>query len=152
MAYQRPAPITPWGLPPVDEDLVFPIMSLPELYFPPSPSDTSSTSSADILPPQSLHVVCNAPLVAPIPLPYHSPHFLQFDLPDIDQDLSHPPYTRRSSKRKRASDELLDEEPASKKRPLHPASTPHSHRHTTDKTFLRHHTTHGKRSRVHTHT
>ncbi|GLB35114.1 hypothetical protein LshimejAT787_0206790 [Lyophyllum shimeji] len=169
MPYQHPAPLTvprrdelpvypsaSWGLPPVDDDLVFPITSLPELYFPPSPSDTSSTSSTDLSSPQSVHVVCNAPLVAPIPLPYHSPRFLQFDLPDIDQDLSHPPYTRRSSKRKRASDDLPDQDgqAVSKKRPLrseHEARS-HFHRRLSDKTSLRHHTTHSKRSRMHSHT
>ncbi|KAF8910787.1 hypothetical protein CPB85DRAFT_1304635 [Mucidula mucida] len=42
------------------------------------------------------YVVCTAPLVAPKPLPYHSPTFLQFThLPELDQDLSHPPYTYR---------------------------------------------------------
>ena len=74
---------------------------------PPSPTDTSSSATSDLSapsprpsPPQL--VICNAPLVAPRPLPYHSPTFLQFDLlPDVDEDLSHPPYTKRASKRKR---------------------------------------------------
>ncbi|TFK42739.1 hypothetical protein BDQ12DRAFT_719584 [Crucibulum laeve] len=82
----------------------------PELYFPPSPSDRSSSSLSEfsqISYPQ--YVVCNAPLVAPIPLPYHSPTFLQFELPDSDQDLSHPPYTsRQSSKRKRDPEEQCE--------------------------------------------
>lgn len=93
---------------------------------PPSPSDTSSSSvstdiasstpppfpllsaSTSLLTPWSsphppVHIVqCNAPLIAPKPLPYHSPTFLQFvELPDLEEDLSHPPYTQRSSKRKR---------------------------------------------------
>ncbi|KAF5387040.1 hypothetical protein D9615_001655 [Tricholomella constricta] len=136
----------PCALPPVDDLFV---MSLPEFDFPPSPSDTSST---DMSPPQPVHVVCNAPLVAPIPLPYHPPTFLQFELlPDIDQDLSRPPYTRRSSKRKRESDEVSSAKLASKKRSL-PPSAPHPHRRISDTSSLRHHTTHGKRSRVHTHT
>ncbi|KAJ7684678.1 hypothetical protein DFH06DRAFT_1462949 [Mycena polygramma] len=78
---------------------------------PPSPTETcssfASSSTAGTPPPRTTHVVCNAPLVAPIPLPYHSPTFLQFELPDIDEDLSHPPYTRRAAasvKRKRAGD------------------------------------------------
>jgi hypothetical protein len=55
--------------------------------------------------PEFLHVVCNAPLLAPKPLPYRPPAFLDsFELPDPDEDLSHPPYTRTSSKRKRARD------------------------------------------------
>ncbi|KAJ6606521.1 hypothetical protein DFH09DRAFT_1299754 [Mycena vulgaris] len=65
---------------------------------PPSPTDTCTSfasSSAGTPPPRTTHVVCNAPLVAPIPLPYHSPTFLQFELPDLDEDLSYPPYTTR---------------------------------------------------------
>ncbi|KAF9820175.1 hypothetical protein IEO21_01608 [Rhodonia placenta] len=80
----------------------------------PAPSDASlqswdsdaSPASAPAPPPHPTHVVCNAPLVAPVPLPYHSPTFLQYDdLPDDDEDLSHPPYTRRPHKRKRRLDE-----------------------------------------------
>ncbi|KAN0075338.1 hypothetical protein V8E55_011361 [Tylopilus felleus] len=56
-------------------------------------------------PPDTIHVVCNVPLIAPRPLPYHSPTFLQFDLPDTDEDLSHPPYTHRPSKRKRDNED-----------------------------------------------
>lgn len=38
--------------------------------------------------------VCDVPLVAPRPLPFTPPTFLQFDcLPDEDEDLSFPPYT-----------------------------------------------------------
>ncbi|KAJ3761124.1 hypothetical protein EV361DRAFT_926799 [Lentinula raphanica] len=80
---------------------------VPNLVFPPSPSDNSSATSSEpsLTPPpqpQSLHVICNAPLIAPKPLPYHSPTFLKFELlPDLDEDLSHPPYTQRPSKRKR---------------------------------------------------
>ncbi|KAI6126267.1 hypothetical protein EV401DRAFT_1935425 [Pisolithus croceorrhizus] len=49
-----------------------------------------------------IHIsVCDVPLLAPRPLPYHSPTFLHFDLPDSDEDLSHPPYTHRPPKRKR---------------------------------------------------
>ena len=73
-------------------------------------SDTSSVVSrdSDLSPspvPEVAEVVCNAPLVAPIPLPYHSPTFLLYDLPDEDEDLSHPPYTHRPHKRKRAREE-----------------------------------------------
>ncbi|KAG8217320.1 hypothetical protein J3R82DRAFT_5415 [Butyriboletus roseoflavus] len=75
----------------------------------PSPSDSSSP------PPGAVRVVCDVPLLAPRPLPYHSPTFLQFDLPDTDEDLSHPPYTHRPSKRKR---DIHDEpQPQSKCRP-----------------------------------
>ncbi|KAF8894455.1 hypothetical protein BD779DRAFT_1668970 [Infundibulicybe gibba] len=113
---------------------------LPELELPPSPSDTCSSASTD--PPATpsprshpVHIVCRAPLVAPIPLPYHSPTFLQFELPDLDQDLSHPPYTKRTPKRKREDD--LDQPPAAKRRvssqrPL-PSLPEYAH--------IRHHTT-----------
>lgn len=80
-------------------------VSLWDSYFCPQPELVSSDA-----PLQECHsavpiVQCNAPLIAPKPLPYHSPTFLQFELlPDIDEDLSHPPYTQRispSAKRKR---------------------------------------------------
>ncbi|KAF7295313.1 hypothetical protein MIND_01070600 [Mycena indigotica] len=94
----------------------------PAFFFdqPPSPTETVSSSSSSWSPPPT-HVVCNAPLVAPIPLPYHSPKFLQFDLlPDIDEDLSHPPYTTRSRtaalKRKRAEDETINSRQFQKRR------------------------------------
>ncbi|TFY60705.1 hypothetical protein EVJ58_g4969, partial [Rhodofomes roseus] len=80
--------------------------------FSPAPSDSSSVLSWDTSPspapaPEPLHVTCNAPLVAPVPLPYHSPFFLQYDdLPDLDEDLSHAPYTRRPQKRKRSFDDV----------------------------------------------
>lgn len=39
--------------------------------------------------------ICDVPLVAPRPLPFTPPLFLQFDsLPEQDEDLSFPPYTR----------------------------------------------------------
>ncbi|KAJ7349225.1 hypothetical protein DFH08DRAFT_864825 [Mycena albidolilacea] len=99
---------------------------------PPSPTETcfsfaSSSSTAGTPPPRTTHVVCNAPLVAPIPLPYHSPTFLQFELPDIDEDLSHPPYTRRQAavKRKRTADREEDSARPQKRRlsvpVVHPA-------------------------------
>ena len=81
-----------------------------ELTAPISPMQTSSPTSTDASSlagspqPQFVQVACNAPLVAPVPLPYHSPKFLQFDLPDDDEDLSHPPYCSRPHKRKRTDD------------------------------------------------
>ncbi|OCH87430.1 hypothetical protein OBBRIDRAFT_157726 [Obba rivulosa] len=89
----------------------------PQAYYEPNlassstPSDTSSVSRDTESPPvpECVQVVCNAPLVAPVPLPYHSPTFLQFDLPDDDEDLSHPPYVGRPHKRKR---EEADEDEA----------------------------------------
>jgi hypothetical protein len=51
-------------------------------------------------------IVCDVPLHAPRPLPYHSPHFLQFaDLPEPDADLSHPPYARRRPLKRARGDE-----------------------------------------------
>lgn len=92
-----------------------PSLSITGTYFliidvsgsPPSPSETCSSISTDQSPspePVTTRVVCDVPLLAPRPLPYHSPTFLQFDLPDSDEDLSHPPYTNRPSKRKRDDD------------------------------------------------
>ncbi|KAJ7093220.1 hypothetical protein C8R44DRAFT_401892 [Mycena epipterygia] len=102
---------------------------------PPSPTDTcasfASSSTGGTPPPRTTHVVCNAPLVAPIPLPYHSPTFLQFELPDIDEDLSHPPYTRRAAalKRKRTGDREDESSARQQKRrlnaPVHPGYTVH---------------------------
>ncbi|KAF7359347.1 hypothetical protein MSAN_01277200 [Mycena sanguinolenta] len=89
---------------------------------PPSPTETcysfASSSTAGTPPPRTTHVVCNAPLVAPIPLPYHSPTFLQFELPDIDEDLSHPPYIRRQAavKRKRVAEREDDNARPQKRR------------------------------------
>ena len=72
---------------------------------PASPSDSIASSDTAPSPaPAYVHVVCNAPLVAPKPLPYHSPTFLQFDMPDDDEDLSHPTYVFRPHKRKRSDD------------------------------------------------
>ncbi|OSD01640.1 hypothetical protein PYCCODRAFT_1468512 [Trametes coccinea BRFM310] len=87
-------------------------------------SETSSTVSrdSDLSPsPEVAEVVCNAPLVAPIPLPYHSPTFLLYDLPDEDEDLSHPPYTHRPHKRKRArDDEGADDDANAEREAPHP--------------------------------
>ncbi|KIL00669.1 hypothetical protein PAXRUDRAFT_8055 [Paxillus rubicundulus Ve08.2h10] len=106
-----------WGLPPYAThgtnfaaNLPCSAPRLPVLDFPPSPSDTCSSTSTDITSspiPDTIRVVCDVPLLAPRPLPYHSPTFLQFDLPDTDEDLSHPPYTHRPSKRKREPDSDL---------------------------------------------
>ncbi|KAJ7470299.1 hypothetical protein FB451DRAFT_1399924 [Mycena latifolia] len=108
---------------------------------PPSPTDTcasfASSSTAGTPPPRTTHVVCNAPLVAPIPLPYHSPTFLQFELPDIDEDLSHPPYTRRAAtamKRKRTTDREDDSGRHQKRRLSAPAYPGPSHAHTGPRT------------------
>lgn len=68
-----------------------------------------SAASPALSSPPPVHVVCTAPLVAPKPLPYHSPTFLQFDLPDDDEDLSHPPYCSRPHKRKRQETDLDDD-------------------------------------------
>jgi len=88
------------------ESLFLPRISLPELDLAPSPSNTTSSLLSDLSPspPPSLHVVCDIPVVAPRPLPYHSPTFLQFDLPDVDEDLSRPPYTTK--RKRKAADEL----------------------------------------------
>lgn len=48
-------------------------------------------------------VVCDVPLLAPRPLPFTPPAFLQFELPDVDEDLSFPPYTysKRKTRKRR---------------------------------------------------
>ncbi|PCH38264.1 hypothetical protein WOLCODRAFT_161438 [Wolfiporia cocos MD-104 SS10] len=58
------------------------------------------------------HVECNAPLVAPVPLPCHSPTLMQIDLPDDDEDLSH---TTLPHKRKREDDMGADELPSKRR-------------------------------------
>ncbi|KAI0797868.1 hypothetical protein C8Q75DRAFT_22465 [Abortiporus biennis] len=81
---------------------------------PSAPSSSSSDASSETDPspsPNFIHAVCNAPLIAPVPLPYHSPTFLQFDLPDEDEDLSHPPYFSRPHKRKRDPEEESSADP-----------------------------------------
>jgi hypothetical protein len=106
-----------WGtmIPPYPKStagsLFLPRLPLLDLELSSSPSDTCSSAYSDISPSPSpsIHVVCDIPVVAPRPLPYHSPTFLQFDLPDIDEDLSHPPYTRGATKRKRETDDESNE-------------------------------------------
>lgn len=97
-----------WSASPHDKGKMHTMPPLRPFDFPPSPSETCSSFSTDLSPspePVTIRVVCDVPLVAPRPLPYHSPTFLQFDLPDPDEDLSHPPYTNRPSKRKRDNDD-----------------------------------------------
>ncbi|EGN96065.1 hypothetical protein SERLA73DRAFT_76068 [Serpula lacrymans var. lacrymans S7.3] len=116
----------------------------PDLDFPPSPSDTCSSLSTDTSPspsPHTVRIVCDIPLVAPRPLPYHSPTFLHFDLPDPDEDLSHPPYTQRPSKRKRTTD---DHPPPAKRHAAKPPSHPQLHP-------LISHTSAARRSAIHPH-
>ncbi|ESK92879.1 hypothetical protein Moror_9082 [Moniliophthora roreri MCA 2997] len=76
-------------------------------YFTPYTSPSYTFSSPPLHRTQTsvpLTVTCTAPLIAPKPLPYHSPTFLKFDLlPEIDEDLSYPPYCQRP-KRKRGED------------------------------------------------
>jgi len=84
---------------------------------PSDPGSPMSTAAPVTHAPEFLHVVCNAPLLAPKPLPYRPPAFLDnFELPDPDEDLSHPPYTRSSSKRKRTQDGQVDPPATSKRR------------------------------------
>ncbi|KAG2115501.1 hypothetical protein DEU56DRAFT_174752 [Suillus clintonianus] len=105
---------TPWNT--FDKGKI-PTYIMPPFHFPPSPSETCSSFSTDLSPspePVTIRVVCDIPLVAPRPLPYHSPTFLQFDLPDPDEDLSHPPYTHRPPKRKRDDKDDGDDDHDSK--------------------------------------
>ncbi|KAI0282202.1 hypothetical protein BGY98DRAFT_956266 [Russula aff. rugulosa BPL654] len=96
------------ALPPLPISLPMPGLE-PSTLSPSDPGSPMSTAAPPTPAPEFLHVVCNAPLLAPKPLPYRPPAFIDnFELPDPDEDLSHPPYTRSSSKRKRAQDGLDD--------------------------------------------
>ncbi|TDL27278.1 hypothetical protein BD410DRAFT_782367 [Rickenella mellea] len=79
----------------------FPVDSL-------SPLDSLSGTDVCNSPVQgTVHVTPDIPLHCPIPVRGNSPQFVQFDcLPDEDEDLSFPPYTRsrRSRKRRRERD------------------------------------------------
>jgi hypothetical protein len=99
---QVPPPL--YALPALPISLPMPALE-PSTVSPSDPGSPMSTAAPLTPAPEFLHVVCNAPLLAPKPLPYRPPAFLDsFELPDPDEDLSHPPYTRSSSKRKRARD------------------------------------------------
>ncbi|THH20361.1 hypothetical protein EW146_g985 [Bondarzewia mesenterica] len=92
-------------------------LSVPELDLssPSAPNSPTSTDDAPPTPsPEFVHVVCNAPLVAPKPVVYRPSAVLQFqfELPDPDEDLSHPPYTATRSKRKRTREEHDDGQPS----------------------------------------
>ncbi|KAH9039050.1 hypothetical protein EDB84DRAFT_1075144 [Lactarius hengduanensis] len=116
-------PVLRTQLPPMLSALPIPVATL---GLEPSPMSTSSnpgspmsTAAPPTPAPEFLQVVCNAPLLAPKPLPYRPPAFLDsFELPDPDEDLSRPPYTRSSSKRKRTRtrDEQDDSSLVSKRR------------------------------------
>ena len=83
---------------------------------PPSSSEARSSTSPDhslALPhnnSQSVHVICNVPLVAPIPLPCHYPSFLRSDPSDVKMDHCRVP------KRKRGMEESNDDSTAPKRR------------------------------------
>ncbi|KAI0035742.1 hypothetical protein K488DRAFT_82778 [Vararia minispora EC-137] len=121
-AYQSPskvhsAPQPAWPQPHCSAPFVFGVppqpvpdrLAVPELEPASSPSEPGSPMST-LAPPtpglEFVHVVCNAPLLAPKPLPYRPPAFLDgFDLPDPDADLSRVPYSSSATarcKRKRS--------------------------------------------------
>jgi hypothetical protein len=93
---------------------------------PTSPTDSNSASSSSssgsssalctplqhpVRPLPVPVIACNVPLLAPKPLPYHPPHFLQFeDLPEVNADLSHPPYAKRTRGLKRPRDDEDEDE------------------------------------------
>jgi len=76
---------------------------------PPSPTEACSSTSPHNN-SQSVHVVCNIPLVAPIPLPCHYPSFLRSDPSDVKMDPC------RALKRKRGMDESNDGSTTPKRR------------------------------------
>jgi len=98
-----------WLFPPPSHPKFAPLppMRVPELVHPVSPSDSCPSLSIQTpLPAQFIEVVCDVPLVVPKPRPFRRITPLDFELPNEDQDLSHPPYTTRSSsKRKRSQDD-----------------------------------------------
>jgi len=79
--------------------------NVPELDHSKTPESLSPTQLHEscITPSQDgVSAVCDVPLLAPRPVPYTSPTFLQFDyLPEDDEDLSYPPYTHSRKHRKR---------------------------------------------------
>ncbi|KAH9998160.1 hypothetical protein BJV74DRAFT_883289 [Russula compacta] len=116
------------ALPALPIPLPMPALERDIEHLPSDPGSPMSTAAPLTPVPEFLHVVCNAPLLAPKPLPYRPPTFLDsFELPDPDEDLSHPPYTRSSSKRKRARDGQDD--------PAAPAASSDSKRRATDTVF-----------------
>ncbi|KAL5529289.1 hypothetical protein ACEPAG_5274 [Sanghuangporus baumii] len=90
----------------------------------PDASPVSSLRDACTTPAQentTQVAVCDVPLLAPRPLPFTPPAFLQFDcLPDEDEDLSFPPYTH--SRRHLSDSKLQKQNP--RKRPAPPPNTP----------------------------
>ncbi|KLO14207.1 hypothetical protein SCHPADRAFT_939755 [Schizopora paradoxa] len=79
--------------------------NVPELDHSKTPESLSPTQLHEtcITPSQDgVSAVCDVPLLAPRPVPFTSPTFLQFDyLPEDDEDLSYPPYTHSRKHRKR---------------------------------------------------
>ncbi|KAH9180318.1 hypothetical protein EDB89DRAFT_2062053 [Lactarius sanguifluus] len=86
-------PVLRTQVPPMLSALPIPVAT-PGLEPSPSsnPGSPMSTAAPPTPAPEFLQVVCNAPLLAPKPLPYRPPAFLDsFELPDPDEDLSRPP-------------------------------------------------------------
>ncbi|KAN0128465.1 hypothetical protein V8E53_013672 [Lactarius tabidus] len=95
-------PVLRTQVPPTLSAIPIPVLESSPMSTSSKPGSPMSTLAPPTPAPGFLQVVCNAPLLAPKPLPYRPPAFLDsFELPDPDEDLSRPPYTRSSSKRKR---------------------------------------------------
>ena len=81
---------------------------------PVSMRDACTTPAGDSV---NVVAVCDVPLVAPRPLPFTPPAFLQFEcLPDEDEDLSFPPYTHS----RRHSCDTQEQKMNPRKRPAQP--------------------------------
>ncbi|KZT28504.1 hypothetical protein NEOLEDRAFT_1129313 [Neolentinus lepideus HHB14362 ss-1] len=89
--------------------------NMSDMSSPPSPIDTPASDSPSPAPQR-------IPLLAPKPLLYHSPKFLQFELPDEDEDLSHPPYIRPAKRKRDDDDEGSPEEGQTKRQVSEDAS------------------------------
>ena len=66
-----------------------------------------------------VHVICDVPLAAPIPLPCYYPSFLRSDPPDTTS------YSRRAPKRKRGVDESTDDLAPKRRFPNPPLAISH---------------------------
>lgn len=74
---------------------------------------TAEIISSAISPSHPMRVTCDVPLIAPKPISFRqASKFLEFELPDPDEDLSHPPYVRSPQrKRTRAGNDSESELP-----------------------------------------
>ncbi|KAL5533204.1 hypothetical protein ACEPAF_4980 [Sanghuangporus sanghuang] len=122
------SPQSQFQLAPPLEPLIDMYDTLPDLIHSdaktPDASPVSSLRDACTTPAQentTQVAICDVPLLAPRPLPFTPPAFLQFDcLPDEDEDLSFPPYTYS----RRHLGHSIHQKQNPRKRPAPPPNTP----------------------------